>query len=274
MGTVPNLFVNFLLVTIIGGLFTFILSALRDEETKRQSNLTAIRDLVRQVDDLYRATKQIKRMIRSRIKQIGEGRQIDANFFATRLEELSNAQLRIEQARNAVRTRPDLFKAERQDRILKELSYSDRYLHDVVEEFEKRQVEWIDETCNITLACSNINDFLGPRWKVPAIEEAFNTMENADTSKGRFNAFQSVVEIVRQLGPDARRRKSISDECLLLAMREMRDEILESHPRFTLDHLVSLVPTRHTKSRIAPAPPASVLVPTVASTTNVELPRA
>jgi hypothetical protein len=241
-GSITNVFVNFLLVTIVGGVFTFVLSALRDEEVKRQSVLTAIRDLVRQVDELFRSTKQIKRMIRSRINDVGGDRRIEAGFFALRMEELSNTQLKIEQARNVARTRPDLFAEERQSRILKELEYSDKYLHDVVEEFEKRQITWTDEICTITSSCCNLNDFWGPRWKTPEIAEAFRIMEDADTSAARFAGFESIVDIVKRLGPDARRRKSISDECLLLAMREMRDEILQSRPRFTLEHLFSLLP--------------------------------
>ncbi|WP_407121087.1 hypothetical protein [Bradyrhizobium sp. STM 3561] len=92
-----------------GGFFAFVLSTLRDSKVPNEFNFASLRDLIMQVDDLYRATKQTKRMIRSRLEQRDDGYQIVAKFFAARTEELSNTQLKLEQIRNAIRTRRDLF---------------------------------------------------------------------------------------------------------------------------------------------------------------------
>ncbi|WP_456840703.1 hypothetical protein [Bradyrhizobium sp. USDA 4486] len=60
---------QFILVVLFGGFFTFVLSTLRASKVRTESNLASLRDLIMQVDDLYRATKQTKRMIRSRLEQ-------------------------------------------------------------------------------------------------------------------------------------------------------------------------------------------------------------
>jgi hypothetical protein len=112
-GKIEEIFPNFLLITVIGGLFTYWLSVLRDSRSRRESALSSLRDLVKQVDDLYRSTKQIKRMIRSRLKETTEGYAIEAAFFATRMDDLGNIQLKLEQVRNAVRMRLDLFDGDR-----------------------------------------------------------------------------------------------------------------------------------------------------------------
>jgi len=231
---------NFLLVTVIGGLFTFFLSALRDDEATRQSRLAATRDLIKLIDELYRATKQIKRTLRSRAKTIHDTREIDADFFVLKLDELSGIQLRIEQARNLVRMRPDLFGPQRQSRILKQLEYSDKYLHDVVEDYEKQTVSKNESKYVVSEKCKNLWDFIGPRGSMSEIESVFREMEKAVTSGDRFAMLESLSEGIGTLDQGGRRRKAISDKCLLLAMREMRDEIIESRPRFSLDKTISL----------------------------------
>lgn len=235
--------INILLGTIIGGFFTFFLSALRDDEVTRQSRLAAIRDLIKLIDELYRATKQIKRTLRSRSNNNGENLEIDADFFVMRLDELSSIQLRIEQARNMVRMRPDLFVRERQFRILKQLEYSDKYLHYVVEEYEKQIVTKNLGKYVVSPHCQNLWDFLGPRRTTDEIDAAFKELENTSTSVERFAILESLSERIKNLDQDRRRRKAISDKFLLLAIREMRDAILESRPRFTFEKTINLLTT-------------------------------
>src|SRR5947209_14075784 len=117
---------------LLGRLFTFLLSGLRDYKLRKESEQAALRDLIKQVDELYRSTKQIKRMIRSRsVGPVANGvllwpRDIDAAFFAARMDDLSNTQLKLEQVRITVRTRSDLFDELHQARILKEIGYSEK----------------------------------------------------------------------------------------------------------------------------------------------------
>jgi hypothetical protein len=145
--TIPQ----FALITVVGGLFTFVLSLLRDNISKNESALSALRDLIKQIDDLYRSTKQNRRMIRSRAKESSEGLEINAAFFAAQMDDLSSTQLKLEQARNTVRTRIDLFDEERKIRILREIGYADKYINGVVEEFKKRTVCWDDTICCILM---------------------------------------------------------------------------------------------------------------------------
>jgi hypothetical protein len=238
MSKIVEIGLNFVLITVVGGIFTFWLSALRDSKSRHESALSALRDLIKQVDDLYRSTKQIKRMIRSRRKEITEGHEIEAAFFAARMDDLSNTQLKLEQVRNAVRTRLELFDGDRKKRILKEIEYSEKYLNDVVEEFEKRRISWDGSVCRISTSCKMLTDFLGDRWMLVEIEKEFEIMEEAATSSERFDAFQSIVDKTKKIDPDCLRHKTISDECMLLAMREMRDIIVERQPGFAVQRLI------------------------------------
>jgi hypothetical protein len=230
MSKIVEIGLNFLLITVVGGIFTFWLSALRDSKSRQEYTLSALRDLIKQVDDLYRSTKQIKRMIRSRLRVIAGGHEIEGAFFVSRMDELSNTQLKLEQVRNAVRTRVDVFDGDRKRRVLKEIEYAEKYLNDVVEEFENRRVCWEGSACRILPSCKMLTDFLGERWMPEEIRQEFAIMEDASTSMERFSAFQSIVAKMRAADSDCLRRKTISDECLLLALREMRDIILERKP--------------------------------------------
>ena len=176
---IGEIFLNFVLISVIGGLFTFWLSARRDAWSKRESALSALRDLIKDVDDLYRSTKQIKRMIRSRLQGIPEGREvregasIDAAFFAARMDELSNIQLKLEQVRNTVRIRLDLFEGERKERILKEIGYAEKYIHAVVADFALRRVIWDDSICRLSASCKMLMDYLGEGWRPPELTQEF-----------------------------------------------------------------------------------------------------
>ena len=77
---------QFIFVVVFGGLLTARIARLRDNATRKDSELSSLRDLIKQVDELYRSTKQSKRMIRSRLRQIADGYEVDAVFFAARLD--------------------------------------------------------------------------------------------------------------------------------------------------------------------------------------------
>jgi hypothetical protein len=220
---------NFILITVAGGIFTFCLSLLRDRKVRKDAALSALRDLMKQVDDLYRSMKQIRRTIRSRQKEVTDGRNIDTAFFEARIDELSNTQLKLEQARNAVRIRLDLFNGDRRTRILKEISYSEKYLHDVVEDVEKGRVTSANGVSHISkTSCVMLTDFLSERWMPDAIKNDFAGMDDVESSEERYKAFQRIVSQEKLISGQLK-HKSISDECLLLAMREMRDVIVERH---------------------------------------------
>jgi hypothetical protein len=52
-------------------------------------------------------------------------------------------------------------------------------------------------------------------------------MDDATTSLERFNAFQLIENKAKVVDSEYQGHKSISDECMILAIREMRDIIVE-----------------------------------------------
>ncbi|KRQ15345.1 hypothetical protein [Bradyrhizobium manausense] len=246
---IEEIILQFILVGLFGGLFTFVLSTLRDSKVRNESNLASLRDLIMQVDDLYRATKQTKRMIRARLEQRDDGYQIVAKFFAARMEELSNTQLKLEQIRNAIRTRRDLFDETRRKRILDEIEYSDDYLHQVVHEFETRKVTWCDAYCRISSSCKTLMDFFGESQQCEEIEADIKIMRDANATLDRFGAFKRIIGKTGN-----QRHKRVSDACMLLVIREMRDIVLERQRRL-IDRLMR----------------GSIKSPTAASSPNDEM---
>jgi hypothetical protein len=229
---------QFVFVVVFGGVFTSVLSALRDDKMRKESELASLRDLIMRVDGLYRSTKQAKRMIRSRLKQNADGQEIDAVIFAARMEKLSGTQLKLEQIRNAIRTRLDLFDGERRKRILTEIEYSENYLHDVVQEFETRKVSWSDACCHISSSCEMLMDFLVESRMPGEVEVDLITMRDAYATAERFRAFQSIVGEMRKIDSGCKRHKRISDACMLLVIREMREIILERQGRLRPGRLI------------------------------------
>jgi len=47
---------QFVFVVVFGGVFTYVLSRFRDYTLRKESELASLRDLIMQVDDLYRST--------------------------------------------------------------------------------------------------------------------------------------------------------------------------------------------------------------------------
>jgi hypothetical protein len=61
---------KFVLVSILGAAFAAYLTSLRDRTARKEAILSALREMNIKIDDLYRSTKQTKRMIRSRLESI------------------------------------------------------------------------------------------------------------------------------------------------------------------------------------------------------------
>jgi hypothetical protein len=227
---------QFIFVVVFGGLLTARIARLRDNATRKDSELSSLRDLIKQVDELYRSTKQSKRMIRSRLRQIADGYEVDAVFFAARMEELSNTQLKLEQTRNIIRTRPELFDGEKKRRIGIEIEYSNNYLHDVVQEFEERKVSWIDECCRFSGSCEMLTDFLCESRMPAEFEADLKTMRSELSTAERYRALKSIISKTVKSG--GQRHKLVSDACMLLVIREMRDIVLERLGRLSPARLV------------------------------------
>jgi hypothetical protein len=66
---IGTVLLQFLLVTVVGGILTFLFQILRDRASRHEAVQAAKRELIKQVDELYRSSKQVKRMIRSRLRE-------------------------------------------------------------------------------------------------------------------------------------------------------------------------------------------------------------
>ena len=210
----------------------FLFQVFRDRASKRETLQTAKRELIKQVDELYRSSKQIKRMIRSRGTEGNDAFVIKAEFFADRMDDLSQTQFSLETSRQIIRTRWDLFTPDRQKRILFAIGYAESYIHDVVEEFEKRCVHLCDDAYKITRECIMINDFIGPRSLPDSVSGDFEVMEDGETPEARYAALRRIVSLTRsgltEIEINNRRYKSIFDECLRIALDEMRVSLMKS----------------------------------------------
>jgi len=224
---------HFVLVTVVGGIFTFWFQRIRDNAIRQDSQLQSIRDLIIEVDKLYRTSKQVKRMIRSRVRADPDSEYfgtVDQVFFEGRMDQLSEVQLELEHCGQVIRARIDLFQRPKTKRICNEIEYAESYFHDVIEEFEKQKVACKSGVYCLPKACTMLRDFVGPRQLPDDVRSDFKEMEKGASIEIRYAAWQRILEGLRNgqiSGEDNRRFKPIADECLLLALREMREAILE-----------------------------------------------
>lgn len=250
--------VGFLQLAGAGAIITVVFQLYRDRIARRDSVRDSILVIIGRVDEAYRTSKQIKRQLRARNLlihpppelQTAEGDAprllpddlrdtpeasscflIPVQFFEGRMDELSRVQLTLEEIRQIIRVRRDLFPAVRIDRLLRLTSYSDNYLHDVIEDFEKRRMRRTEHGYLISAACGHLLDFLGARWRDPKVDALFTTLNAAQAAEARFVALRSIIEATDSAfagaGPTERcRTKRVSDECLRAALAEMREAVV------------------------------------------------
>jgi len=163
-----RILLQFFLVTIVGGFLTYLFQLSRDYTSKREAVRAAKLQLITEIDELYRSSKQVKRMIRSRMRGESDERSIKSGFFENQMDALSRIQLSLEQSCQTIRAISDLFGQPRQKRILYELRYTESYLHDVVEEFEKRCVLLSDGSYKLTQNC--------PMLKISLVQGGFRKL--------------------------------------------------------------------------------------------------
>jgi hypothetical protein len=225
--TVAETLDQLIIVTGVGVALTSWLGWLREKTNRREARRTAIRNILREVDGLYRSVKHVKRMLRSREKKSGDGRIIvGESFFEKHMEELSRVQLALEQSKQIIRTRSSLFGVDRQRRILDELSYAEKYVDAIVSEFERQQVIRRDDSYFISDQCVYLNDYLDTRRYPPEVEVALKNLE-ADEGKTRSTIaeYKLFLKIERSLGDRKAKTKSVAYQCMRLSLHEMRDAL-------------------------------------------------
>jgi hypothetical protein len=129
---------------VSASVLTAIITLVREHIVRKDAKLSTLREMNLRIDELYRSTKQIRRVIRARLippfDNVTSSYNIDAKFFCEQMDALSSAQLKVEQMRNEIGMRSDLFKEDIKKIIRKLLDYSKSYLRDDVEEYERDSV--------------------------------------------------------------------------------------------------------------------------------------
>jgi hypothetical protein len=239
------------ILTVAATIITAVLAHLRERASRRETRRTAIRDLLREVDGLYRSFKQIRRMLRSRECKTADGfRGLEPTFFRHSMQELSQVQLGLEQCRQLVRTMETLFATDRHSRLIVLLHYPDKYLRKVVQEFEYRKFGEAEGSYLITEKCIYFSDLLRRASYPVQIEEELRQLEvqsdEGDGSQstesvaplpaisGRLTPSQSqapnaedgypvFLEFIQKSGEV--RTRSVAAQCLRLCLRELREAL-------------------------------------------------
>jgi hypothetical protein len=234
---------QFSFVTMLGGALFVYLNIVKDEEVNRELRnkdeevSRELRnsdkgDLAKEIDKLYRSTKHIKRTLRSRSVKDGNVMYISEEFFEKNLDELDKIQIAIEQNREIIKVRIDLFDDAKRKRLVSALNYAARYLHDVFQDFEKNRVSFNDGRYIISDQSRNIQDFLSSKplpnelpndREIPKeISYYLTFMKNDDISNvEKWAAFDEILRI-RKSSNDGKRYKAVAEECFSLAATELK----------------------------------------------------
>lgn len=186
---VIKLGLQFVLVTIAGGIVLGFVNARKDQDAREHLKDAAVRDMVGHVLAVHGKFKTVKRRLRSRIAggcAPGERRRmppyrIPAADFEKAMEDLLAAQIEAEQVRDSVRARDDLLSSRRIERLRRALDYAARYYHDVYLEYEDCVIRRGDDGhYEVNEGCPNIVDFVGrSAWSHEGPSERV-TMMDAD----------------------------------------------------------------------------------------------
>jgi hypothetical protein len=264
-------------VAVVGGIVSLFWNYLRDKESQRQASLSALRGLAGEMDAQYRASKQIRRMLRSRRE--GEAlRDFDADFFVTCMTFLSEVQLKIEVARNSVRIMTDRVNKARMNRIVDYLGYSADYLRKVCRDFEQNPKARDEHIYRLPPTAAFIDDFLRKRWQPTSdttteFRDSWRAFVSGELKAARKSTISTATESGAEMVPESddqsadpnelapsvtprstpiilpyderfnefmnllkassvvrKGTRSVADECILQAMRELREEIMTSKP--------------------------------------------
>jgi hypothetical protein len=229
---------QFLVITVAGGILGIFLNARRDEDQRDAAREAAVREMVEQIGTAYRKLKMVKRRLRSQMLSQNRGPdrardlpyRIPAPAFEKAMDDLLIAQIEAEQVRDRVLARSDLLSRERIIRVHAALNYAARYFHDVYEDFEDCAVSRRDEHYEITSGCRGLADFLGrTRWKTGAMSAWCEAMETQykilkDDSKSPEERYEALGEIValRSRNRELPRYRLVATQCIALASADVQ----------------------------------------------------
>lgn len=230
---VLKIVLQFLLVTVAGGVLLIFLNARRDEDQKDVARDEAVREMVEQIGTANRKLKMVKRRLRSQMASQNPGPshnralpyKIPAEAFEKAMEDLLVAQIESEHVRDKILVRSDILSSSRINRVYAALNYAARYFHDVYQDFEDCTVLRQEDCYEITATCAGLADFLSRRsWKqeprpawADAMEEEFSVLrDDRFTPVDRHQALIA-IEKLRQAHKDMPRYRLIATESIALA---------------------------------------------------------
>jgi hypothetical protein len=240
---------------VVGTSITAALQIYHDMAARNLAERDAIRDLIARLDEAFRAQKHIKRQLRSRnigapasapaaamaaSPATGAGAQLEKpwsyripmDYLLKRMDQLSRLQLTLEEIRQIIRSRVDLFTPEQIDRLLDLIHYAEKYLHGIVDEFEECSLRVDGGNCAIDDRRPRIADFLRSRWTTNVATTLSEKLGKTSDPKASYNIILELFdEADRDFGrkpgqKSPRRTKAISDLCLRAALWEMREELV------------------------------------------------
>lgn len=232
---VLKILLQFLMITVAGGIFLIFMNARRDEDRKDDAREAAVREMVEQIWAAYRKLEMVKRRLRSQmaVPERGPNRprdlpyRIPAKAFETAMDDLLAAQIESEQVRDRVTSRRDLLEHDQIKRLRMALGYAANYFADVYEDVEDCVVTRTDDFYEVTADCRGLADFLGRRrWKDPPAVPWSNDVQGqyaeliapGATLQDRYAA---LGEIEKLRGPDGPRFRLIATQCIVLASTDI-----------------------------------------------------
>jgi len=237
------------LVTGCGGLFVAGLAWLRDRDAtrlkddreaqvKRELRVATLQAIDRELGQVYRALKMVKRQLRSQI--VKEGRtardwnppyEIPTEAFRKTMRDLLEAQVRAEDLRDALSARTDLFPPTALAEIHALLHYAARFFHDVHEDWEVGRVLCRGDHCVVTADCHNLHSLIHSQFpddfpkEIEAKILLFYDAPRKALPIGDAARALAEIESCCEGVLDRRRFRAVADSCFSLVSMEVRKQI-------------------------------------------------
>ncbi|MEA3016083.1 MAG: hypothetical protein QOI38_805 [Sphingomonadales bacterium] len=205
-----KLVLQFILITVGGGVFLALVGHFRDVAVQKQGRAAAIQELNRELDTAYRALKKVKRRLCAHRQEAPDPAEagtagadaaasgIPRAVFEKAMDDLLEAQIRLETICDHIGQRNDILRGHRLERMQGPLRYASRYYHDVYEDFEKGRA--VLEGDRYLLAHAfNLTDYLRssrdpPAPRPGAVDDRLGTLKDERLScQARSAALEELV---------------------------------------------------------------------------------
>ena len=204
---IVKVLLQLIIVIIIGGILSYIVQEVRDEQQKREAIKELKKSLLNQLLDTYSEVKKVRRLLRARgigqinlpyeqqfllqkiyddelkeqlevltntqieqLQQAERNREVSHEVYNQQLEILNNIQLNLEATGARVRSSQYLFIQGEQ--LVKDIRQMDKYLGKVVHEWQRNQGRWSSNNGISVLLGDNdfqeLRDFLTLFYEKPS----------------------------------------------------------------------------------------------------------